>query len=63
MLKIKQNFTRGIFGIRKWQYERLDVFELLSEISILSSCSSPAECRVCKKTLNMVLRHFIKKMG
>ena len=51
MPKQKVNFGKGIFGIRKWQYERLDDIDLLSEISIFSSCSWPGVCRVCKKYL------------
>ena len=34
MPKQKVNFGKGIFGIRKWQNERLDDINLLSEISI-----------------------------
>ena len=51
MPKQKVNFGKGIFGIRKWQTERLDDINLLSEISIFSSCSWPGICGVCKKHL------------
>ena len=28
------NFNRDVYGVRKWQYEKLDDIDLLCEISI-----------------------------
>ena len=28
------NFNRGVYGVGKWQYEKLDYIDLLCEISI-----------------------------
>ena len=47
----KMNFNKGLFGVRKWEYEKLYDIDLLCEISIFSSCEITGLCRVCKKHL------------
>ena len=43
----KMNLNKGLFGVRKWQFERLGDIELLCEISILSSWETSGLCRLC----------------
>ena len=47
----KRNFSKGLYGVRKWEYEKLDDIDLLCEISISSYCEITGLCRVCKKHL------------
>ena len=47
----KMNFNKGSFGVRKWQYTKLDDIELLCKISIFSSCEIDRSCRACSKHL------------
>ena len=35
----KVNYDKGLFGIRKWRYSRLDDIDLMCEISIFLNCS------------------------
>ena len=60
--KSRMNFNRGVYGVRKWQYEKLDYIDLLCEISIFfSSCSWPSVCRVCRKYLRWCLEILMNR--
>ena len=56
------NFNRGLFGVRKWQYAKLDDIDLLCKISIFSGCKIDGlSCLF--KTFEMVYRNFNDEMG
>ena len=48
---LRMNINHGLFGVRKWQYEKLDDIDLLGEISILIDCELLGKCRACTKHL------------
>ena len=52
---LQMNINRGLFGVRKWQYEKLDDIDLLSEISILIDCELLGKCRACTKHLKWII--------
>ena len=49
------NINRSLFGVRKWQYEKLDDIDLLGEISVLIDCELLGKCRTCTKRLNWII--------
>ena len=51
----KMNLNKGLFGVRKSKFQRLDDINLLCEINILSSCEMSGLCRPCKKHLTWCL--------
>ena len=51
----KVNFNKGVCGVRKWQFARLDDLDLLCEVNIFLTCSWPGGCRVCRKYLTWCL--------
>ena len=52
---LQMNINRGLFGVRKWQYEKLDDIDLLGEISILIDCELLGKCRACTKHLKWII--------
>ena len=49
------NINRSLFGVRKWQYEKLDDIDLLGEISILIDCKLLGKCRAYTKPLKRII--------
>ena len=61
MPKERVNFNKGIYGVRKWQFARLDDLDLLCEISIFSTYSWPGSCTVCRKYLRWCLEVLMNR--
>ena len=52
---LRMNINHGLFGVRKWQCEKLDDIDLLGEISILIDCELLGQCRACTKHLKSII--------
>ena len=52
---LRMNINCSLFGVRKWQYEKLDDIDLLGEISVLMDCELLGKCRACTKHLNWII--------
>ena len=39
---------RNTFSVTRWQYEELDVMDLLCEIGVLSNCKCIDRCLACR---------------
>ena len=52
---LRMNINHSLFGVRKWQYEKLDDIDLLGEISILIDCELLGKCRAYTKPLKRII--------
>ena len=57
------NINHGLFGVRKWQYEKLDDIDLLGEISILIDCKLLGKCRAYTKPLKRIIEILKERQG
>ena len=63
MCKVNQkiDFCRGVYGVRRWQYEHFDCIDLYIELLILISCEIIDNCRPCHLFLKWIVQLLIYK--